>query len=276
VLSLYNDNSFSKGQDKMSFSNKVDQLREKLATHPLYDAVQDAVAVRQFMRAHVFCVWDFQSILKTLQGELTTVTVPWLPSHDPEARRLINEIVLEEESDIHPDGGYTSHYEFYLEAMHECGADTRPIEQFIGGLDKNTDILTHIYLADLPNGVAQFMHTTFDVLLNKPLHCKLALFAYSREDMIPDMFVHLVESLNKSAGGHWQKFLYYLNRHIEVDGERHGPISQALLARECGDDEIKWQQAEQTLIRAFESRIALWDSILADFKPQPLSHEAKS
>lgn len=259
----------------MPFSNKVDQLRDRIANHPLYDAVNDAVALRQFMRAHVFCVWDFQSILKTLQNELTTVTVPWLPSRDPEARRLINEIVLEEESDIHPDGGYTSHYEFYLEAMYEAGADTRPVEQFMQGLDKNTDILMHIHMADLPGGVAQFLHTTFDVLLNKPLHCKLALFAYSREDMIPDMFVHLVQSMNQAGGGHWQKFLFYLNRHIEVDGERHGPISQALLARECGDDPLKWQQAEETLVQALEARIGLWDSILTDIQPQSPSRQAK-
>ena len=260
----------------MPLSTQSEQLRNTLATHPLYAAINDAVALRHFMRAHVFCVWDFQSILKTLQQELTTVTVPWVPSPDPQARRLINEIVLEEESDEHPDGGYISHFEFYLEAMRECGADTQPIEQFIAGLDEKTDILTYIQLADLPAGVAQFLHTTFDIMLNQPLHCKLALFAHSREDMIPDMFVQLVDSLNEAVGGHWQKFLYYLNRHVEIDGERHGPISQALLARACGEDQIKWQQAEQSLLRAYEARIALWDSILAEIQPQRVSIEVKN
>ena len=108
-------------------SIEIDDLVEQLIKHPLYSRINSLNGVRTFMRSHVFCVWDFQSLLKSLQGSLTCVNLPWLPTADPNARRLVNEIVLDEESDEMPDGGYLSHFELYINAMEECGADPGPI-----------------------------------------------------------------------------------------------------------------------------------------------------
>ena len=82
------------------------------------------------MEYHVYAVWDFMSLLKALQIELTCTTLPWKPVGDTKIRRLINSIVLEEESDVDADGNPSSHYEMYLDAMIECGADTKKIESF--------------------------------------------------------------------------------------------------------------------------------------------------
>ena len=75
------------------------ELVDRLISHSLYAELRDEESLRIFMRSHVFCVWDFQSLLKALQRLVTCVEVPWLPTADPEARRLVNEIVLDEESD---------------------------------------------------------------------------------------------------------------------------------------------------------------------------------
>ena len=110
--------------------NVVD-LVEAVREHPLYEHVSDENSLRILMRTHVFAVWDFQSLLKSLQRSLTCVDVPWLPTADAEARRFVNEIVLDEESDAAPGGGYLSHFELYVQAMTECGADLEPIETFV-------------------------------------------------------------------------------------------------------------------------------------------------
>ena len=86
---------------------------ERLMRHPLYDELRDEESLRVFMRSHVFAVWDFQSLLKALQRCMTCVEVPWFPTADPTARRLVNEIVLDEESDTVPGGIFLSHFELY-------------------------------------------------------------------------------------------------------------------------------------------------------------------
>ena len=83
--------------------------REKVLSHRVYQTLDSIDDVAIFMQSHVFAVWDFMSLLKVLQQRLTCVNVPWVPSGPTESRRLINEIVLVEESDELGDG-YISHF----------------------------------------------------------------------------------------------------------------------------------------------------------------------
>jgi hypothetical protein len=59
------------------------------------------------------------------------------------------------------------------------------------------------------------------------------------------------------------KLLYYLERHIEVDGGDHGPISLKMMEEICGSDLVKWQEATDVSIQALEKRYALWNGVLA-------------
>lgn len=83
----------------------------------MYERLQTLPDLRCFMEHHVFAVWDFMSLLKVLQRELTCTAVPWVPTANAPARRLVNEIVLEEESDLDSEGRPTSHFELYVRAM---------------------------------------------------------------------------------------------------------------------------------------------------------------
>ena len=242
---------------------RVDDLVDTLVSHPLYQQVRGERELRHFMQSHVFCVWDFQSLLKALQRHLTCVEVPWLPTPDGEARRLINEIVLDEESDLMPDGGYLSHFELYLQAMEQCGADGERILRLVHLLRVGMDPHEALNSAGLPPGVAEFVTTTLRVVRSCEVHRIAAAFTYGREDVIPAMFQEFVRSLARHDAGRWSLFLHYLNRHIEHDGERHGPLSRALVQRLCAQDNRLWAEAEETARVSIEARLRLWDCISA-------------
>ena len=184
-------------------------FRERLVSHPLYACLRDESTVCLFMEAHVFAVWDFQSLLKALQGLVTCVDVPWLPTPDPEARRLINEIVLDEECDQAPGGGYLSHFEIYLEAMRECGADTDPIRSFVDSVRGGTTVEDALDRPTVPAGIRSFVGTTMAIARSGQAHRIAAAFAYGREEIIPAMFRQLVENLSTAAPRSWATLRYY-------------------------------------------------------------------
>ena len=103
----------------------------QLQEHPIFLEINSFPQLQHFMQNHVFAVWDFMTLTKRLQQDLTCIRLPWLPPTDPQAARLINEIVLDEESDLRLGDGHSSHFELYLEAMREVGACTTTIERFI-------------------------------------------------------------------------------------------------------------------------------------------------
>jgi len=83
------------------------------------------------------------------------------PTGSPRVRRLINEIVLGEESDTTEAGEATSHFELYLEAMKEAGADTLPVERFIEKLKAGLPMDQALEQATLPKSVGEFVRGTF-------------------------------------------------------------------------------------------------------------------
>ena len=110
---------------------RIAPLREELLSHPIYNQIDSVELLRQFMQMHVFAVWDFMSLVKRLQNEVTCRSLPWLPPARAQVARFANEVVLGEESDLGPDGKPASHFELYLDAMDEIGADTTMVKSFI-------------------------------------------------------------------------------------------------------------------------------------------------
>lgn len=236
---------------------------DRLMRHPIYEELSDETSLRLFMRSHAFAVWDFQSILKALQRCHTCVTVPWLPTPDPEARRFVNEIVLDEESDEAPGGGFLSHYELYVEAMKDCGADTSPIEGVLSELQSGRTPSQALAGERVPRGVAAFVQGSLRIAASTEPHRIAAAFAYGREEVIPGMFQQVVFRLADLAPQRWSMFRYYLERHIGTDADNHAPKARALVANLCGSDERLWAEAEETARIGLEARLQLWDETLA-------------
>lgn len=232
-------------------------IKENLSNHPLYSHLETVEDIRVFAGQHAFAVWDFMSLLKALQIELTCTRSPWTPSGNGKIVRFINEIVWAEESDVLDDGTVMSHYEMYIDAMKDLGADTRQIEYFVARVadgDSPGEALEHVEIHEYTK---KFVKTTFDIIARNKAHEIAAAFTFGREDLIPDMFIQILRKANKD-GLNTAKFTYYLERHIELDGDEHGPLALKMINELCGDDILKWQEVETTAIKCLEARYELW------------------
>ncbi len=241
-------------------------LQTRLAGHPLYAAVRTLPDLRLFLESHVYAVWDFMSLLKELQRRLTCVAVPWMPTTDAGSRRLINEIVLGEESDIYA-GQSLSHFELYLRAMDQCGAHIQPVQAFLTRLAAGRALEAALGAgAGAPDAVppeaADFLRATFGILATGNPVRIAAAFTFGREDLIPEMFAPLVRELDARLPGRVALFRYYLERHIEMDGEEHGPMALRMVRNLCRTPE-DWAAALDSARFALEARLAFWDGIHA-------------
>lgn len=226
--------------------------QSELTQHPVYSTFKNVKNVQHFMRYHVFAVWDFMSLLKSLQRHVTCVTHPWKPSvYSSDLVRLINQIVLGEESDLDQHGHAISHFELYLKSMEEIGASTAEIRDFLESSD----------LSRIPLGAREFVTHNLDVAQNGHVVEVAASFFYGREKLIPGMFEEMVQILkreNVSA----PTFLYYLERHIEVDSGEHGPLAEKCLETLVGEDAHLKDLAMKAGLLALEARQNLWDKVL--------------
>jgi Protein of unknown function (DUF3050) len=242
----------------------VEAARLRAVEHPLYRSMTSVERVCAFMSIHVFAVWDFMALLKTLQRQLTCVDVPWRPVGDPHVRRLINEIVLGEECD-EVGGQVLSHFEMYLAAMDQAGADKRPVQRFLEALDSTGDVPMALALADVAEPAAQFVHSTWDVVARAEPFEVAAVFAFGRENLIPAMFAHVLE------GEHCVPLLRdYLIRHIEVDEGVHTPLAMRMVSHLCGDDADRWATARRSVLDAIGARSRMWDGIVARLPHDPV------
>lgn len=244
-----------------SIRSAIEPHRQGLLNHPLYEVVQGEDALRVFMEHHVFAVWDFMSLLKKLQMQICCVTVPWQPPVDRASARMINEIVLAEETDHAQDGSVASHFDLYLQAMRQFGASTAGIDSLLEGLANGVGLNEAIKGPWVPAPAVDFMQHTFSEISGGKL-CRIAsAFTFGREDLLPGVFSLLVDRLAQQAGGRLEPFQYYLNRHVELDGDSHGPMAEQLVSQLCGGSVDSWREAQDAAVASLIARRKLWDGI---------------
>ncbi|MET0402464.1 MAG: DUF3050 domain-containing protein [Cystobacter sp.] len=239
--------------------------RQSLLRHPVYERLSDLEALRSFMGAHVFAVWDFMSLLKTLQRQLTCVEVPWLPAADTECARMINEIVLGEETDEVRPGQYQSHFDLYREAMREVGAEDGAVLRFVESLRAGRSL--EAALAHAPPEARPFVRHTLDSTRLRP-HEVAAAFLLGRESLLPSVFERILAAV-RPLGAECSALRLYLERHIQLDGEEHGVRAEQLLRGLCGEDPERWREARASALSALHAREALWDGVLRALASEP-------
>lgn len=236
--------------------------KKALLEHSLYKKVQTIEDLHCFLENHIYAVWDFMSLLKALQSKLTCTTTPWFPTSNTQTRYLINEIVVAEESDLTLDGRRQSHFEMYLEAMQDCGANTAGVELFLADLSSLNNIFVAIKTSNLHPNIKAFLDFTFRVIEEGKAHEIAAAFTFGREDLIPSMFTAILKNFQANfPKTDLKKLIYYFERHIELDSDEHGPMAMGMITELCGNDPEKWSEVEKISVLALEKRIGLWDAI---------------
>lgn len=244
-------------------SSLIQTLQKKLDQHPIYAALQTLDDLRVFMAHHVYSVWDFMSLIKYLQHEVAPARWPWVPGRDASVQRFINELVLEEESDVTApgqEGEHTSHFMLYINAMREIGADTQTPLNFVRKLEES-GLEAALCSGLLPDPSRVFTRTTFEFLKNGRPHAVAAALALGREHVIPSMFRAFLARMQISEQ-QAPSFHYYLKRHIHLDEDFHAPLSLRLLHSLCGNDPAKCDEAEEAAVVAVEARLTFWDGVM--------------
>lgn len=231
-----------------------------LHNHSVFSRIRTMAHLRTFMSWHVFAVWDFMSLVKRLQAEFTCVSLPWLPPRDPAAARLINDIVMAEESDEDGCGAHISHFDLYRQAMAQVGADTRPIDAFVRSVADGVPPAQALLAVNADPAVSRFVGATLQTAQAGTVCEVLGSFVYGRENVIPGMFRRLL--------GQWRiepeyakGLMYYLQRHIEIDGDNHGPAAERLVAGHIDDDADRHTRVVDGALQAIAERLALWDAL---------------
>jgi hypothetical protein len=255
------------------FKQELHVLQARLENHGIYNYIQSPAHLKIFMESHVFAVWDFMSLAKRLQIELTCTRLPWFTPDDAKKARFINEIILGEESDLGFDGLPVSHFDMYLAAMADMGCSRQKFDLFEQHYRAGVGLERALELAEAPDYVISFVRQTIATALEGRAEEAASSFFYGREDAIPQMFQSLLDRWGLSEEKA-PRFVHYLQRHIDLDGDEHGPAAMKILSDLIADKAAE-ARALQAAEQAISARIALWDGILADMQQHDATHSGR-
>lgn len=240
---------------------------DRLENHLIFKSLNTLEDLRVFMEHHVFAVWDFMSLLKTLQQRLAPHGAPWMPNCNNDAVRFVNEIVLEEESDLASPGSsdrFASHFEIYLNSMTEVGASISNIDNFLETLISK-GLKVALDGRFVPACAKKFILSTFEIIDTGKVHEIAAAFAYGRENLVPIMFLRILKN-SSITETHAPLFHYYLERHAHLDGEQHGPMSEKLVSCLTKDNPELENEAQLAAEKSILARIEFWDDLLLEMR----------
>ena len=141
--------------------------------------------------------------------------------------------------------------------MKNMGAKTDQLDKLTSRIiDKgyNEKYLDDI---DITAEVKSFLKHDLEVSMNGTLPEIIGAFTLGREKVIPKMFGYILPAIKETSTS--KHLITYLERHIDVDGDRHGPLSVKLLNTSCDKEQLSLAYA--TAIKSLELRLLVWDKV---------------
>ena len=184
------------------------------------------------------------------------------PKHN-KAARLVNEIISGEETDVLPTGQPMSHYEMYRIAMDEVGTDPTTFDDFFNKVLEGKPVEEALDHPSIHPAIREFVTATIKTATTGTVAQVLGSFFYGREDSIPQMFSNFLKSWGINEA-HAPTLVYYLKRHIELDGESHGPAVQEIMTDSLNGNVGEWETLFDEALKAVELRIQLWDALASE------------
>ncbi len=236
-------------------------LRADIINHPLNSNIVTMEHLRSFMEHHIFAVWDYMSLLKSLQKELTCTTLPWCPTVNTKLCRIVNELVMDAESTINLEGEAQSQFDIYRDCMKSVGARTEGIDQLIEKVRRGESLVKALMTTgNLAPSAALFVLDTFNIIDKSKAHEIAAVFAFGREALLPELFLKMVHNL-KDEFPELGAYQVYMEQYLKVHNKQNLEHAYEMLEVLCGNDAIKWVEAEAAAKKALESRLNFWNAI---------------
>ena len=86
----------------------------------------------------------------------------------------------------------------YLDAMEEVGATTQPILGFLTGVADIPSLKLGLKLQNISEAIKEFVSFNFALIQDGQPHLVASAFTFGREDVIPDMFMGIIEESGKN------------------------------------------------------------------------------
>ena len=236
------------------------------ADHSVYSRLTTLPAFQKFMTYQVWCVWDFMCLAKSVQIGIGCYSVPWIPPKNPSLVSLMGEIIRGEESDVGPGGEEASHFEIFIQAMDECGAESTKIKAFIDHVGAGTEVLSAMRAVDAPPAAQAFVSQTL-AFCSSSIAARIGAFSLGREELVPRMLSTLINRLDPSQK-RFKTFDWYLRRHISLDATNHAPKIAEIFRQFVGSDPALREEGLEAGLAAIRARCtyldALEEQILSD------------
>jgi hypothetical protein len=152
--------------------------------------------------------------------------------------------------------------------MADVGASTRQFDRFRSLARVAPSVEVAMARSGVPSHVKAFVAHTMTLAHSGSTEEVLAAFFYGREDIIPEMFRRLQKTLHgaRHDTDSLRHFIYYIDRHIELDGDSHGPKGRELLDDLVADSSQNNERALRAACNSIEARIELWDGTLSKLR----------